>query len=189
MSRDIDKLLFVRGERIYSRMPDGEGKIRSRATPYKVGEEQAARRYARHLRDGFAKRFRKRAEPQTLEDQIAAMNKVREMDLAMIAEGIEVDGYIYVIMTYPELTPNRVKIGFSDKPVIARLRHIRTSCPEAELVGCWRGSLGIEKHLLRTTGGRVGKYEVFDDQDVEKLVRRFNMLLGQQYDVTGIPFE
>ena len=184
-----DELIFPRGDRLYYRVKDQDGKLRIRASPYNVGEERDARIFARHLRDGFAERFRKQSAPPTIEDERLRLDRIRELDRAMIAEGIEISGYIYMILPNPQHIPKRIKIGFSDSPAIDRLRHIRTCCPEAELAASWKGSRAIEKYLLNTTSGRVGQYEVFDDQDIEATVTRFDKLLGQQVDAGGVPIE
>lgn len=80
-------------------------------------------------------------------------------------------GWVYCVALAPEVTFDRLKIGWTAKPVEDRLRAFRTTNPTALLLGLWNGSEADEKRVLEVVPGRIGKSEVFDFDAVRALDR------------------
>lgn len=70
-------------------------------------------------------------------------------------------GWVYAIVLNFDVEPLRMKIGYTEKQVGARLSTIRTTCPEARIVGTWDADRHDEERAHRVVPGRIGKSEVF----------------------------
>jgi hypothetical protein len=70
-------------------------------------------------------------------------------------------GWIYAIALVPDIDIRRIKVGFTERPVAARLAQYRTANPTALLIGLWEGARYAEQRSHSVLDGRIGHSEVF----------------------------
>lgn len=84
------------------------------------------------------------------------------------------DGFLYVIQVVPELSPNRVKLGFASNAK-DRLDSHRTSAPTAVLVKTWPCKRAWEVSAIASmtrSGCKLVANEVYECDSIQKLIRR-----------------
>lgn len=85
-------------------------------------------------------------------------------------------GLFYLIQLIPELSENRVKLGFSNE-ISARLASHRTSSPTAVLIKSWDCKRTWERTAMDSatrTGCRLIANEVFECDSVDKIADRLD---------------
>jgi hypothetical protein len=87
-------------------------------------------------------------------------------------------GMVYAIALIPELTPYRIKVGYTEAGVGDRLRAFATTCPTAQLLGVWAGNPADEERVLNALPYRIGESEVFVCNDAEALLAEIDHVLG-----------
>lgn len=145
------KRTFVRGRRIYARLKNERGSWINDPTPYFVGEEADAQRYAREAQ--------------------------RSLD-ARPRSPMEATGDIYVVALIPEIYPGRLKIGFTTRGAVARAQDFLTTNPSARLLRSWPALASDEEIVLSSVPGRIGRSEVFDSEDVTAVIDLIDRLIG-----------
>jgi len=91
------------------------------------------------------------------------------------------DGSFYIVQLVPELSPNRVKLGWARNPAL-RLRQHKTSPPTARLVRSWPCRKSEESRVisaLTRRGCQAISTEVFDATNLTTLLASADALLGE----------
>jgi len=108
-------------------------------------------------------------------------NERREQGFLGSGKPVEKElGSFYVIQLVPELDPRRIKLGFADD-VNQRLAQHRTSAPTASVLRSWPCKRSWEKTVidaLACSGGKLILNEVFEFEDVDKMIGRANELFS-----------
>lgn len=90
------------------------------------------------------------------------------------------DSCFYVVQPCPDLSPLRVKMGFSDN-IDQRLCQYRTICPTAKVLRTWECKREWEKAVIaqavKKTYRRIGE-EVFDVDDLNELLTRIDNIFS-----------
>lgn len=87
-------------------------------------------------------------------------------------------GVVYAVALIPEITPFRIKIGYSARYAGDRLSAFRTACPTAVIVGAWSAEPFDEARVHAALPNRIGASEVFICNDIEVLLTEIDGLLG-----------
>ncbi len=93
-------------------------------------------------------------------------------------------GWVYAIVLNFDDDPLRLKVGFSSKSIGSRLSVIRTTSPEAKVVGTWDADRHDEERVHRILPGRIGKREVFkmDIDDVERVLSSIPTAIAERIE-------
>ena len=86
------------------------------------------------------------------------------------------DGFFYIIQVVPELSPNRVKLGFANNAQ-DRLASHRTSAPTAVLVRAWQCKRPWEACAIASIariGCKLVANEVYEADSIQNLISRGN---------------
>jgi hypothetical protein len=81
-------------------------------------------------------------------------------------------GQIYVVAIVPDIDLCRLKVGFTERPMGQRLASYRTANPTAVLLGLWPAPRGAEQLAHSAAGGRIGRSEVFQVDDLAAALQR-----------------
>lgn len=102
-------------------------------------------------------------------------------------------GFFYLIRLIPDALPNRIKLGWAVNPA-DRLRTHRCAAPTAILLCTWPCSgVGLEKWAISEVtkvGCHAVSGEVFDVDDVDRLIDRITQFFSEPHDPTrrrGVP--
>jgi len=82
---------------------------------------------------------------------------------------------IYLVQLLPDLSPNRVKIGYT-ADILARIRDFKTTCPDLKLVKTWQCSRqtlepGIVSMIITSDDKSISN-EVYQLKNIEDTLRR-----------------
>lgn len=86
-------------------------------------------------------------------------------------------GWLYAVALVPELTFDRIKVGYSEKHPGSRLESFRTTNPTAVMLGFWDADRNDERRVLANLAGRIGSSEVFQF-NAAKTINRISQLMG-----------
>jgi hypothetical protein len=125
-------------------------------------------------------------EVERLTQQLQALRRVAEAKLTPLLKfrlrhpdyDSDAPGLIYAIALIPEVTPFRVKVGYTERGVGERLRKYLTPCPTAVVMGAWSAHRSDEQRVHDALPERLGDSEVFLCNDVEPLLDAIDRVLG-----------
>lgn len=109
----------------------------------------------------------------TKEESIFIKNKREEMGFSgstKIAYKNKTYGCFYIVQPFPDIVPNRIKLGFSDD-IKQRMATYRTLAPECILLKSWECKRQWEKALIELITTKECKpltSELFEVKDIEK---------------------
>lgn len=83
---------------------------------------------------------------------------------------IDKAGLIYAVALVPEVSPFRIKIGYTSKSIGERVGAFITTCPTAKAIGGWAANPRDEDMVLGALPNRIGDSEVFICSNVEALL-------------------
>jgi hypothetical protein len=90
------------------------------------------------------------------------------------------ENVFYIIQLFPEISPNRIKLGFTSN-IEQRKRNYITICPTMKVIKTWKCSAEWEQAVIAQsiTGDckKVGQ-EVFDIPSIENFVSRLNKIFS-----------
>jgi hypothetical protein len=161
--------IILRGERLYAKIKDADGKWQRVRTSFFAGQESKAKAWADALEVEVAEsaKLRKHAHPSFY----AYVQRKAEYPSTR-------DGWVYAIALDPSVHPFTVKVGYTSKHVAHRLRKYHTTSPLAVVVGIWDARKHDEPAILCQLPGRIGLSEVFVTADVEQLLKAIDGLMG-----------
>lgn len=87
-------------------------------------------------------------------------------------------GLVYAVDLIPDISPKRIKVGFTSRPIGARLKQFATANPDAQLVGVWFGTHEDEKTVHHSIDGRLGDSEVFVCGDVKAVLAEIDAVMS-----------
>jgi hypothetical protein len=89
-------------------------------------------------------------------------------------------GVVYAVALMPEVTPFRVKVGYTQKGVGDRLASYRTACPTAIAIGTWAARPEDEQRVHMALPGRIGESEVFVCNNIEALLSEIDVVFAEE---------
>lgn len=162
MMTGAPRRVFARGSRLWCRVKSDTGEWVNKPTPYLVGREDEARRYADALHRGYA----------TLRGGIFRKEHLdTELYMPEMPESV-----VYMVLLSPQHAPGLIKLGYSTD-VHLRMSAYRVTNPLAVLYAYWAGDIEHETWALETLPGRIRTSEVFEVNDLDAVVAKLSRVM------------
>ena len=157
--------VFVRGRKLYIRFKAPDGKWRNAPSGYNVGQEAEAQALYLAVRARVAG-----MEPEVVLPTHGETFRPSWCPRPRVKLPSPLDGWVYAVALIPEISLNRIKVGWTEFPIESRLATYRTSSPYAFPLAVWPAHFGAEAVAHRALSGRLLNSEVFVVQDVRAAI-------------------